>query len=344
MTSRRRRQAAFRKDQSAGSVGRPANAASVAPNSNLGEERSEGSSRRKARRRSDSMLVATALLVAITVVVLGLLVGKPLLGAVIGLFILLGFGVFTWKRAHDERTKRIGQSDPALLGLESETDLKSSAGPEASMSNGVAPTPDNTRRNTSGAGAFGPDDTSGQARKPRERPKAVQPAMEPGNPIDETNPTEPIQRRSHHETDVPYLTQRKDMRRYRKRQSEKRYSGYALDQIVGGDLFAVAGSAIGASHDQSGEPREDAFSIVPIGTNGLLAAVADGLGSTENSHIASRIACDAAIDYLGGLDLADAGLTVDRWREIAQDAAHSVARELGPRSFAQHVTKGRHPK
>lgn len=106
--------------------------------------------------------------------------------------------------------------------------------------------------------------------------------------------------------------QRKDFRRQHPRLLTSCHPAYRLDQSATGRLFVLAGSAIGASHDQEGEFREDAVSFSVLTPSGFLAcALADGLGSTASSHITSDNAARFAVTALSSLGRES--LLVDNW-------------------------------
>jgi serine/threonine protein phosphatase PrpC len=63
----------------------------------------------------------------------------------------------------------------------------------------------------------------------------------------------------------------------------------ALDGITAGGYRIAAASMIGASHLQSGQPRQDAYSFMLGGSGRLFVAVADGLGSRPNSQLGAHL-------------------------------------------------------
>lgn len=131
-----------------------------------------------------------------------------------------------------------------------------------------------------------------------------------------------------------WMRQRKDFRRDEGRDLTSAHGGYTLEQSGTGRLFVLAGSAIGAAHDQAGITREDAvaFAVNQSSRGGVVAAVADGLGSARLSHVASSMAAREAVE-LGVERLPDmprpgqpgSALT---WRRIADALVGEIAHVL----------------
>lgn len=69
----------------------------------------------------------------------------------------------------------------------------------------------------------------------------------------------------------------------------------ALDGIVAGAYQVAAASMIGASHLQSGQPRQDAYNFM-LGESGrLYVAVADGLGSKPYSQLGAHLFAESVL-------------------------------------------------
>lgn len=94
--------------------------------------------------------------------------------------------------------------------------------------------------------------------------------------------------------------QPKNFSRRHARPVDSRHGGYLLDQSGTDSLFLLAGSAVGVRHDQPGLMREDdvAFYALPAPPSTIVAAVADGVGSSRHSHIASALAVPIAVNEL----------------------------------------------
>ena len=112
------------------------------------------------------------------------------------------------------------------------------------------------------------------------------------------------------------LTQRKDFARRKYRQLDRRRSGVYLDQSGTDRLFLLAGSVLGAKHDQPGLMREDdvTFIIDPVGPGTVVAAVADGVSTAKLSHLTSSLAVQSAVDFLSDqLADPDAATALSDW-------------------------------
>lgn len=138
------------------------------------------------------------------------------------------------------------------------------------------------------------------------------------------------------------LVQRKDFARRQHRPLTSHHSACSLDQAGTDRLFILAGSVLGAGHDQAGTTREDdvAFAAAPTSTNMVLAAVADGVGSARLSHIASALAVRRAIELLDSL-LPDEshlqGLIDPRtWSQLADQLVERIAIELTEERISGH--------
>jgi hypothetical protein len=78
-------------------------------------------------------------------------------------------------------------------------------------------------------------------------------------------------------TSAEPMAQRKDFEHHRYRPLSSHHGAYSLEQAGTNRLFILAGSALGAKHDQAGTPREDAFLAEPTAPSRVVAAVADGV-------------------------------------------------------------------
>lgn len=135
------------------------------------------------------------------------------------------------------------------------------------------------------------------------------------------------------DSEVP--SQRKDFQRLGVRELTSRHPGYALDQSEGGKLFVLAGSAIGAGHDQAADPREDAVAFLAnTQKNRIVCAIADGVGSTILAHEASCRAAQAAVDALSELNRNMDDLDVSSWTSHADSILRDVNSALGPECSA----------
>ena len=118
-------------------------------------------------------------------------------------------------------------------------------------------------------------------------------------------------------------------------------SGLTVDRGSGGPFDVYAATQVGLQHAKGGYPREDAYAIGGAAEqNWVFLAVADGLGSAENSHAAAQLASQTALTLLHqrvpSLSSRD---MCDGWTIIAQDIAAQVAAKL---DVASVETKARH--
>ena len=89
-----------------------------------------------------------------------------------------------------------------------------------------------------------------------------------------------------------------------------RQASVSLDGLFIGPYHVAAGSLAGSAHLASGTPRQDAYDFIATGSNRLVIAVADGMGSRRHSQVGARAFCEgiclaaeanpdeAAINYL----------------------------------------------
>ena len=123
---------------------------------------------------------------------------------------------------------------------------------------------------------------------------------------------------------APADPQRKDMKRRAPRPSVSGQAAYEMEQGATRDMFIASASVIGATHDQEGCVREDAFALAPAG-EGLVLAVADGLGSTALAHVISRLAAGRACQEL--LAAVESGLPLEQadWHAAADELVRVVS-------------------
>jgi hypothetical protein len=114
------------------------------------------------------------------------------------------------------------------------------------------------------------------------------------------------------------------------------HSGTTLDAATHAGLVIYAGSMIGPEHraGKNFAPREDAYSWAPGQDSSVIVlAVADGVGSARNSHAASLIATEAAVEQLRGIGSAELAAWYDQpelWRDQSQRLMATVAKRLEP--------------
>lgn len=131
------------------------------------------------------------------------------------------------------------------------------------------------------------------------------------------------------------LVQPKGFRRHQSRLVDSRHAGYCLDQSGTDRLFILAGSALGATHDQRGLMREDdvffdkAFLAEPDSATTVVAAVADGVSTARQSHLTSALAVRLAVHELSSwlTEAGPAGLFSD-WQPTAHRLVAAVADKL----------------
>lgn len=127
------------------------------------------------------------------------------------------------------------------------------------------------------------------------------------------------------------LVQRKDFPRGQFRPVASSRGAYSLEQSGTDRLFILAGSAIGARHDQAGTRREDdvAFCAAPAAADTVVAAVADGVSNARQSHLASTLATRLAVNLLSSSLTAPAQVSaLERWPQAADWLVAEVSDEL----------------
>lgn len=98
------------------------------------------------------------------------------------------------------------------------------------------------------------------------------------------------------------------------------------------DRFDVYGATlVGRSHARAGHSREDAYALGASHSGSVYIAVADGVGSTRNSHAAAVIAVQEAVrqlhHFVPKLDWAARGAD---WPDVAAAIARNIAQRLTP--------------
>lgn len=94
------------------------------------------------------------------------------------------------------------------------------------------------------------------------------------------------------------------------------------------DVYAV--SQLGIQHALKASPREDAYAMAGLpGQGGCIVAVADGLGSTRNAHVASLIAVRAGIEAVRRRMTPGIGpWSTEKWHSVASECINEVTRQL----------------
>jgi hypothetical protein len=109
-------------------------------------------------------------------------------------------------------------------------------------------------------------------------------------------------------------------------------SGLTVDRGISGDFDVYAASQVGLSHANKGGTREDAYAVGGAPDSGwVFLAVADGLGSAQDSHAAAQVACRTALQTLHSrLARVEVRIPYDHWAAIANDVVGSVVAALQP--------------
>jgi Protein phosphatase 2C len=137
--------------------------------------------------------------------------------------------------------------------------------------------------------------------------------------------------------------QRKDFTRRRPRPLNSHHGAYALEQTGTDRLFVLAGTVLGARHEQDGVPREDdlAFAVDPVADTAVIAAVADGVGTARLSHVASALAARNAVTLLSSawLTAMDHPGTVGplSWPLVADSVVEKLGALLTENSVAERA-------
>ncbi|MBJ8347985.1 protein phosphatase 2C domain-containing protein [Antrihabitans sp. YC2-6] len=115
-------------------------------------------------------------------------------------------------------------------------------------------------------------------------------------------------------------------------------SGLTVDRGTAGQFETYAASQVGLSHSTYGRIREDSYAIASWPDDGwAFLAIADGVGSSVNSHIASKIAVEVAVSTLQENLPARGRPTLDpaEWARFSRHLVETVAREMRGRPIEQ---------
>lgn len=146
--------------------------------------------------------------------------------------------------------------------------------------------------------------------EPRDR--AANPSQAVGRPVPASSPEKPARR-----VELAALT-------------TSGVSGLTVDRGSSGRFDVYAATQVGLQHAKGGYPREDAYAIGGAAEqHWVFLAVADGLGSAENSHAAAQLASQTVLTLLHQRvpSLSSRDMR-DGWPVIAQDIAAQVAAKL----------------
>jgi serine/threonine protein phosphatase PrpC len=108
-------------------------------------------------------------------------------------------------------------------------------------------------------------------------------------------------------------------------------SGLTVDRGSSGPFDVYAATQVGLQHAKDGHTREDAYALGGLSELGwVFLAVADGLGSAENSHAAAQLASQTTIKLMHERvpSLVPANVH-DEWMAISAAIAAEVAAGLG---------------
>ncbi|MFE5286843.1 protein phosphatase 2C domain-containing protein [Nocardia sp. NPDC056611] len=108
-------------------------------------------------------------------------------------------------------------------------------------------------------------------------------------------------------------------------------SGLTVDRGRSGRFEVYAATQVGLQHARTGHTREDAYAIGGAPDHHwAFLAVADGLGSAENSHVAAQRACRTAVEALHRrLPGYRPGDVAAQWNLLARDITAEVVHSLG---------------
>lgn len=124
------------------------------------------------------------------------------------------------------------------------------------------------------------------------------------------------------------------------------HAGMTFDLGRQAGLWLHAGSVIGPEHRSARDqvPREDAYGMSPgDDASVVVAAVADGVGSTRHAHVASQLAVEAALRTVRTFGGAQVGTWFDRpseWRSVAANVMEKISPFVGPTRVAERVSGG----
>jgi serine/threonine protein phosphatase PrpC len=107
-------------------------------------------------------------------------------------------------------------------------------------------------------------------------------------------------------------------------------SGLTVDRGSSGPFEVYAATQVGLQHAKDGHTREDAYAIGGAPDSGwVFLAVADGLGSAENSHAAAQLASQTVLKLMRQqVPSIDPGRAAEQWQAIAPRITAELARVL----------------
>jgi serine/threonine protein phosphatase PrpC len=116
-------------------------------------------------------------------------------------------------------------------------------------------------------------------------------------------------------------------------------SGLTVDRGSSGPFDVYAATQVGFQHAKDGHTREDAYAIGGAPDIGwVFLAVADGLGSAENSHAAAQLASQTAVKLLRQhVRDVDPGRRESDWMALAPKIAAKIAEALDPSSVEERA-------
>jgi serine/threonine protein phosphatase PrpC len=116
-------------------------------------------------------------------------------------------------------------------------------------------------------------------------------------------------------------------------------SGLTVDRGSSGAFDVYAATQVGLQHAKDGHTREDAYAIGGAPDIGwVFLAVADGLGSAENSHAAAQLASQTAVKLLRQhVPGVDPGRCESDWNALAPKIAAEVAAVLDARTVDERA-------
>jgi serine/threonine protein phosphatase PrpC len=109
-------------------------------------------------------------------------------------------------------------------------------------------------------------------------------------------------------------------------------SGLTVDRGSSGPFDVYAATQVGLQHAKDGHTREDAYAVGGDPDEGwVFLAVADGLGSAENSHAAAQLASQTVLKLMRQhVPSIDPGRASEEWKAIAPVITAELAAALDP--------------
>jgi hypothetical protein len=113
-------------------------------------------------------------------------------------------------------------------------------------------------------------------------------------------------------------------------------SGLTVDRGSSGSFDVYAATQVGLQHARYGHTREDAYAVGGAPDQGwVFSAVADGLGSAEDSHAAAQFAAQAAVKLMRQrVPGIDPRYVADEWSALARGIAAEIAASLDSETVA----------